>query len=171
MLGAGEENDDQDMHIPGLDDEPVTMTHFAQGGQGQQRRVAGRNSAKKGSQTVRGKITQRSSNLSLNDSMSDHHGGTSQRVGSSYDDSRVKGHSVPDIKRNMDGTVMSEPSLQRNLEESKESEDGKDLEHVVDTAVSDDSEAHEGNTSVAQTYFNMLKCFVGIGILATPAAL
>ena len=27
-----------------------------------------------------------------------------------------------------------------------------------------------GNASVTQTYFNMLKCFIGIGILATPAA-
>ena len=121
---------------------------------------------------MRGKISQRNSNLSLNDSMSDHHGGTSHRVSSSYDEGKMKGHSVPDIKRNMDGTVMSEPSLQRNLEESKDSEDGKDLQHVVDTtAIDDDPEAHEGNTSVAQTYFNMLKCFVGIGILATPAAL
>ena len=31
--------------------------------------------------------------------------------------------------------------------------------------------ATEGNTSVISTYFNMLKCFVGIGILATPAAI
>ena len=27
------------------------------------------------------------------------------------------------------------------------------------------------NTSVAMTYFNMFKCFIGIGILATPHAL
>jgi amino acid permease len=32
-------------------------------------------------------------------------------------------------------------------------------------------EAPEGNTSVAQTYFNMFKCFIGIGILATPSAI
>lgn len=30
---------------------------------------------------------------------------------------------------------------------------------------------HIGNTSVAQTYFNMFKCFIGIGILATPSAI
>ena len=35
----------------------------------------------------------------------------------------------------------------------------------------DDAVATEGNTSVAATYFNMFKCFVGIGILATPAAI
>lgn len=28
-----------------------------------------------------------------------------------------------------------------------------------------------GTTSVMQTYFNMFKCFIGIGILATPAAI
>jgi len=27
------------------------------------------------------------------------------------------------------------------------------------------------NTSVAMTYFNMFKCFIGIGILATPSAI
>ena len=32
-------------------------------------------------------------------------------------------------------------------------------------------DAPEGNTSVAQTYFNMFKCFIGIGILATPSAI
>lgn len=28
-----------------------------------------------------------------------------------------------------------------------------------------------GETSVIQTYFNMFKCFIGIGILATPHAI
>jgi len=28
-----------------------------------------------------------------------------------------------------------------------------------------------GNIGVMQTYFNMFKCFIGIGILATPAAI
>jgi amino acid permease len=41
-----------------------------------------------------------------------------------------------------------------------------------------DPNAHQGNqgpaqgsTSVLQTYFNMFKCFIGIGILATPHAI
>ena len=83
--------------------------------------------------------------------MSDHHGGASHRVSATFDEGRVKSSAaVAELKRNVDGTVISEPALHRNLEESKESEDGKDLEHVVDTAATDDlPEAHEGNTSVA----------------------
>ena len=49
---------------------------------------------------------------------------------------------------------------------------GRDL-HELNSSfdIKADIVDNQGNTSVMQTYFNMFKCFIGIGILATPSAI
>ena len=61
---------------------------------------------------------------------------------------------------------ITEPSIQRNIDEISETHDPDNA-----TKSDPDGTATVGNTSIAQTYFNMFKCFIGIGILATPAAI
>lgn len=50
-------------------------------------------------------------------------------------------------------------------------DDPTKLSDIQPELAGDEPVATEGNTSVLSTYFNMFKCFVGIGILATPAAI
>ena len=59
---------------------------------------------------------------------------------------------------------ISVPSLQNNMPDMVMTEASEVLEPEQVTPT-------EGNSSVLQTYFNMFKCFIGIGILATPAAI
>lgn len=63
---------------------------------------------------------------------------------------KVNDISVPSLQNNMPDMVMTEAS---------------------EAAVPEQVTPTEGNSSVLQTYFNMFKCFIGIGILATPAAI
>lgn len=73
-----------------------------------------------------------------------------------------------DIKRSGNKNIYNRDSEASRTEPSENFETQGTGDNNAN--LEEEPEATVGNASVAQTYFNMLKCFIGIGILATPAA-
>lgn len=84
----------------------------------------------------------------------------------------------------MDQNVEARPSnieIKRNVQTSKientdswvdgDFEQNPNIEVIIEDGTGERQGPPKGDTSVLQTYFNMFKCFIGIGILATPHAI
>ena len=76
----------------------------------------------------------------------------------------------PDNKYRTDNKRFVRRNIYNHREsEASRTEPSENLETGENIGI-EEPIATVGNASVTQTYFNMLKCFIGIGILATPAA-
>ena len=147
------------LHIPGLDDEIVDVP-FQRQGQGQQRgKPAGANTARLRS-TDRANIT-----IDFTGTQQSH-GGQSQRVAASLDYQPETRQSNVEIKRNVTSKIANTESWVEDDFSHNQNEDINDP-----GALQSNQAPAQGETSVIQTYFNMFKCFIGIGILATPHAI
>ena len=139
-----------DIYIPGLDDDP------------KQKKTSNSNQAHHQTMTA---FTQRNKgSLSINMSMSGEHpnqANTFREPDNKYRTDIKRGSGNKNIYNHRESEASrTEPS--ENFDTSGPGDKGAEVEEEVEATV--------GNASVAQTYFNMLKCFIGIGILATPAA-
>jgi len=100
--------------------------------------------------------------------------------------------SLPDMSHGLTDRTKSDVNLKTHNQtfdfrrhQSRGNESSQDFETEQDAAKFEQNNEDEvdnldmlsnaggkkGQTTVMQTYFNMFKCFIGIGILATPAAL